>query len=79
MFWPMFQLTLAFLGVAVLGVLGVRVGVEARRFARAVAASSERIGAAAETLERSAAPLVARGGAVHRTFGRASGRDGDGE
>ncbi|MEV1011476.1 hypothetical protein [Streptomyces sp. NPDC049881] len=73
MFWPMFQLALAFLGVAVLGVLGVRVGLEARRFARAVAASAERIGGAAEDLERSAAPLVARGGAVHRAYGREAG------
>ncbi|ARQ71649.1 hypothetical protein [Streptomyces marincola] len=69
MFWPMFQLTLAFCGVAVLGVLAVRVGVEVRRFARAVGDSTERITRAMEDLERSAAPLAARGGLVRRSNG----------
>ncbi|MBU7599880.1 hypothetical protein MTQ01_18235 [Streptomyces sp. XM4193] len=57
MFWPMFFLVCAFLGVAVLGVLAVRVGLEVRRFSRAVGDSAERIARAAEELERSAEPL----------------------
>jgi hypothetical protein len=69
MFWPMFQLALAFAGVAVLGVLAVRVGLEVRRFARAVADSAERIGRAAEDLERAATPLAARGGRLGRRSG----------
>ncbi|RKN12757.1 hypothetical protein [Streptomyces radicis] len=69
MFWPMTQLVLAFCGVAVLGVLAVRVGIEVRRFARAVGEGAERIGAAADRLERSARPLAARGGSVRRTYG----------
>jgi hypothetical protein len=67
MFWPMFQLALAFAGVAVLGVLAVRVGWEVRRFSRAVADSSERIGRAADDLERAAAPLAARAGDAGRS------------
>ncbi|MDT0442910.1 hypothetical protein [Streptomyces johnsoniae] len=67
MFWPMFQLVLAFCGVAVLGVLAVRVGIEVRRFSRAVGDSAERISRAKEELERSAAPLVARSGLVQRS------------
>ncbi|RKN38174.1 hypothetical protein [Streptomyces hoynatensis] len=68
MFWPMFQLVLAFLGVAVLGVLAVRVGLEARRLARAVADSAARISGAAEDLERAAAPLAARAGAARKAY-----------
>lgn len=63
----MLQLFLAFLGVAVLGVLAVRVGLEAHRFSRAVGDSTERIHRAAGDLERAAGPLAARAGAVHRT------------
>ncbi len=70
MFWPMVQLALAFAGVVVLGVLGVRVGVEVRRFSRAVGDSAERIGRAAEELERAAAPLAARGGSLRRSGAR---------
>ncbi|WP_326691839.1 MULTISPECIES: hypothetical protein [unclassified Streptomyces] len=62
MLWPMFFLVLAFCGIAVLGVLAVRVGLEVRRFSRAVGDSSERITRAAESLERAAMPLAARGG-----------------
>ncbi|WP_326599989.1 hypothetical protein [Streptomyces sp. NBC_01803] len=69
MFWPMFQLALAFCGVAVLAVLAVLVGVEVRRFTRAVGDSSERISRAVDELERSAAPLATRGGAVRRSYG----------
>ncbi|NGO67331.1 hypothetical protein [Streptomyces boncukensis] len=60
MLWPMFFLTLAFCGIAVLGVLAVRVGLEVRRFSRAVGDSSERITRAAENLERAAQPLAGR-------------------
>lgn len=68
MLWPMVFLTLAFCGIAVLGVLAVRVGLEVRRFSRAVGDSSERITVAAENLERAATPLATRAG-------RARGRE----
>jgi len=64
MLWPMFFLALAFCGIAVLGVLAVRVGLEVRRFTRAVGDSSERITRAAEDLERAAVPLAGRAGAA---------------
>lgn len=60
MLWPMFFVVLASCGIAVLGVLAVRVGLEVRRFSQAVGDSAERITRAAEDLERSAAPLAAR-------------------
>jgi hypothetical protein len=63
----MIQLALATAGVAVLGVLAVRVGVAAHRFSRAVADSAERIGRAADDLERAAAPLAARSGELQRS------------
>jgi hypothetical protein len=68
----MFFLTLAFCGTAVLGVLAVRVGLEVRRFARAVGDGSERITRAAEDLERAAVPLAGRAGAAGK-----GGVDGD--
>lgn len=55
MLWPMFFLTLAFCGIAVLSVLAVRVGLEVQRFARAVGDGSERIARAADDLEHAAA------------------------
>lgn len=64
MLWPMFFLALAFCGIAVLGVLAVRVGLEVRRFTLAVGDSSERITRAAEDLERAAVPLAGRAGAA---------------
>jgi hypothetical protein len=63
MLWPMFFLALAFCGIAVLGVLAVKVGLEVRRFTRAVGDGSERIARAAEDLERAAVPLAGRAGA----------------
>ncbi|MEC4016664.1 hypothetical protein [Streptomyces sp. H27-D2] len=66
MLWPMIAVVLGFLGIAVLGVLAVRVFVEVRRLARQVAQSSERITRAAEDLERSAAPLAARASELRR-------------
>ncbi|MEU6081201.1 hypothetical protein [Streptomyces sp. NPDC047108] len=58
MLWPMLAIALGFCGIAVLGVLAIRVFVEVRRLARQVAESSERITRAAEDLERSAVPLA---------------------
>ncbi|MFE0514815.1 hypothetical protein [Streptomyces sp. NPDC058964] len=54
MFWPMFAVAVGFLGLAVLGVLAVRVFLEARRLGAQVAESARRINRAAEDLERSA-------------------------
>ncbi|MEV1046431.1 hypothetical protein [Streptomyces sp. NPDC049916] len=61
MFWPMLAIVLGFLGIAVLGVLGVKVFVEARRLARQVSATTERINQASEDLERAATRLAATG------------------
>ena len=60
MLWPMIAIALGFLGIAVLGVLAVRVFVEVRRLARQVAAASERIQRAAADLERAATPLASQ-------------------
>ncbi|MEU6508121.1 MULTISPECIES: hypothetical protein [Streptomyces] len=54
MFWPMFAVAVGFLGLAVLGVLAVRVFLEARRLGQQVADSARRINRAAEDLERAA-------------------------
>ncbi|MFG2880840.1 hypothetical protein ACGFYV_00630 [Streptomyces sp. NPDC048297] len=54
MFWPMFAVAVGFLGLAVLGVLAVRVFLEARRLGAQVADSARRINRAAEDLERAA-------------------------
>jgi hypothetical protein len=54
MFWPMLAIALGFLGLAVLGVLAVRVFVEAQRLGRQVSDSARRINRAAEDLERAA-------------------------
>ncbi|MET7681744.1 hypothetical protein [Streptomyces sp. NPDC005423] len=55
MFWAMFAVVLGFLGLAVLGVLAVRVFVAVRRLGAQVTDSARRIGRAAEELERAAA------------------------
>ncbi|EST39700.1 hypothetical protein N566_00625 [Streptomycetaceae bacterium MP113-05] len=60
MLWPMLFLTLAVAGIAVLGMLAVRVGLEVRRFAHAVGDGSERIARAADDLENAAASCAAR-------------------
>ncbi|MFC7259547.1 hypothetical protein [Streptomyces lutosisoli] len=54
MFWPMFAIAVGFLGITVLGVLAVRVFVEAERLGRQVSDSAQRINRAAEDLERAA-------------------------
>ncbi|MEU9478420.1 hypothetical protein [Streptomyces sp. NPDC048191] len=54
MFWPMCAVAVGFLGLAVLGVLAVRVFLEARRLGQQVTDSARRINRAAEDLERAA-------------------------
>ncbi|MDO0928510.1 hypothetical protein QQY24_24995 [Streptomyces sp. TG1A-8] len=54
MFWPMFAVAVGSVGLAVLGVLAVRVFLEARRLGQQVAESGRRINRAAEDLERAA-------------------------
>ena len=54
MFWPMFAVAAGFTGLAVLGVLAVRVFLEAQRLARQVTESTRRSNRAAEDLERAA-------------------------
>lgn len=54
MFWPMFAVAVGFVGLAVLGVLAVRVFAEARRLGEQVARSASRIDRAAADLERAA-------------------------
>ncbi|MFR9798942.1 hypothetical protein ACL02U_24085 [Streptomyces sp. MS06] len=54
MFWPMCAVVMGFLGLAVLGVLAVRVFLEAQRLGRQVTDAARRIGRAADDLERAA-------------------------
>jgi hypothetical protein len=61
MLWSMVAVAAGFLGIAVLGVLALRVYVETQRLARAVSAASRRVAYAAEDLERAATPLVKQG------------------
>jgi hypothetical protein len=55
MFWPMLAIAVGFLGLAVLGVLAVRVFLAAQRLGRQVSDSARRINRAAEELERASA------------------------
>ncbi|MFJ3585555.1 hypothetical protein ACIPPS_25480 [Streptomyces sp. NPDC090127] len=64
MFWPMLAIALGFLGIAVLGVLGIKVFVEAQRLGRQVTHTTERINRAAEELERATEDLTRTGGAL---------------
>ncbi|PRH78406.1 hypothetical protein C6N75_15080 [Streptomyces solincola] len=64
MFWPMLAIALGFAGIAVLGVLGIRVFTEAERLGRQVAHSTSRINRAAEELERAAADAARTGDAL---------------
>ncbi|MET9625020.1 MULTISPECIES: hypothetical protein [unclassified Streptomyces] len=64
MFWPMLAIALGFLGIAVLGVLGIKVFVEAQRLGRQVADTTARISRAAEDLERAAGDLARTGEAL---------------
>ncbi|MEV0637224.1 hypothetical protein AB0I77_20170 [Streptomyces sp. NPDC050619] len=52
MFWPMFAVAVGFVGLALLGVLAIRVFLEAQRLGRQVTDSARRISRAAEDLER---------------------------
>ncbi|MFF9124751.1 hypothetical protein ACF09J_15830 [Streptomyces sp. NPDC014889] len=52
MVWAMAAVAVGFVGMAVLGVLAVRVFVEAQRLGRQVTESAQRINRAAEDLER---------------------------
>lgn len=61
MFWPMLAIALGFLGIAVLGVLAVKVFAEAQRLGHQVTRTTERINRAAEDLERAATDLAATG------------------
>ena len=61
MFWPMLAIALGFLGLAVLGVLAIRVFVEVQRLGRQVAHTTERINRAAEDLETAAVGLARTG------------------
>ncbi|WP_043681702.1 hypothetical protein [Streptomyces xylophagus] len=54
MFWAMVAVAVGFLGLAVLGVLAVRVFLEAQRLGRQVTDAAQRINRAAEDLERAA-------------------------
>lgn len=64
MLWPMLAIALGFLGIAVLGILGVRVFIEAQRLGREVARTTERINRASEDLERAATDLARTGEAL---------------
>ncbi|MEU3605040.1 hypothetical protein AB0E83_06225 [Streptomyces sp. NPDC035033] len=61
MFWPMLAIALGFLGLAVLGVLAVKVFLEVRRLGRQVAVTTQRIQRAAEELETAAGGLARTG------------------
>ncbi|MFF4171464.1 hypothetical protein [Streptomyces sp. NPDC001744] len=61
MFWPMLAIALGFLGLAVLGVLAVRVFTEVRRLGRQVTLTTQRITRAAEELETAATDLARTG------------------
>ncbi|MEU8702318.1 hypothetical protein AB0C61_32575 [Streptomyces sp. NPDC048680] len=62
MFWPMLAIALGFLGIAVLGVLAIRVFAEAQRLGRQVADTTRSINRAAEDLERAAVGVAEAGG-----------------
>ncbi|WP_405852698.1 hypothetical protein OG361_08270 [Streptomyces sp. NBC_00090] len=61
MFWPMLAIALGFLGIAVLGVLAIKVFLEVQRLGRQVARTAERINQAAEELETAATGLARTG------------------
>ncbi|MFC7310599.1 hypothetical protein ACFQVC_41105 [Streptomyces monticola] len=61
MLWPMTAIALGFLGLAVLGVLAVRVFFEVRRLGAQVAVTAQKINSAAEDLERAATDMARSG------------------
>jgi hypothetical protein len=66
MLWLYLCTALTLCGIAVLGVLGIRVYVAAEHLARQVGDSSRRIASAAEECRRSAEPLGTRAGEIAR-------------
>ncbi|QEU95532.1 hypothetical protein [Streptomyces kanamyceticus] len=62
MFWAMLAIAAGFLGLAVLGVLAIKVFVEAQRLGRQVSETTRKINQAAEDLEQAAAGVVRAGG-----------------
>lgn len=58
MFWPMFAVAVGFVGLTVLGVLAVRVFLEAERLGRQVSDAARRINGAAEELERASVSVT---------------------
>ncbi|GHJ38759.1 hypothetical protein [Streptomyces sp. TS71-3] len=70
MFWAMLAVAAGFLGLAVLGVLAVRVFLAAERLGREVTRAAQRIGRAAGDLEKAveaAEAAAAASGAAGRT------------
>ncbi|MFP3990197.1 hypothetical protein U9R90_22550 [Streptomyces sp. E11-3] len=61
MLWPMIAIALGFCGIAVLGVLAVRVFLEVGRLGRQVDDTARQINSAAENLERAASDLARTG------------------
>ncbi|RII18746.1 hypothetical protein DSC45_09005 [Streptomyces sp. YIM 130001] len=61
MFWPMLAIALGFCGLALLGVLAMRVFLEVRRLGRQVSATAVKINQAAEELERAATDAARAG------------------
>ncbi|MHC3428482.1 MULTISPECIES: hypothetical protein [unclassified Streptomyces] len=62
--WSMIAVALGFAGLAVLGVLGVRVWIEVRRLGLQVARTSQRISEATGDLERAATDLARTSGSL---------------
>jgi len=60
MVWAMVAVALGFAGLVVLAVFAVRVFVEAGRLGREVAVAAQRIGRAADDLEKAAARVADR-------------------
>ncbi|URN17938.1 MULTISPECIES: hypothetical protein [Streptomyces] len=75
MLWSMLAVALGFLGITVLGLLGVRVFVEVRCLGRQVAHATERIGRAAGELERASLHLARTGDGLPRRRPAAEGED----
>jgi hypothetical protein len=60
----MLAIALGFLGIAVLGILGIRVFIEAQRLGHEVARTTDRINRAAVDLEKAATDLAHTGDAL---------------
>ncbi|WP_432161141.1 hypothetical protein [Streptomyces sp. NRRL F-5630] len=62
--WSMIAVALGFAGLAVLGVLGVRVWIEVRRLGAQVARTAQRVSEATGDLERAATGLARTSGSL---------------